>query len=75
MLGEACWLVSSNIKNEGFYNSHGFRSVKDMEFGDAEKPIIVQLVSSLLACLDFDPNTHHNSDGSRAQSLGNGEAH
>ncbi|TEB35776.1 hypothetical protein FA13DRAFT_1378282 [Coprinellus micaceus] len=34
LLGDACWLVSSNIVNEPFYNSHGFKAVSDVIVGD-----------------------------------------
>ncbi|KAJ3525237.1 hypothetical protein NMY22_g10662 [Coprinellus aureogranulatus] len=50
LLGDACWLVSSNIANEGFYNSHGFKGVSDIILGDNnpawdKDPVTVRLVS------------------------------
>ena len=49
MLGEACWLGSSNIANEPFYNSHGFMAVGEAIIGDDDPdwhdaPVIVQIV-------------------------------
>ncbi|EAU84636.1 hypothetical protein CC1G_00155 [Coprinopsis cinerea okayama7 len=49
ILGVACWLESSNIANEPFYNSHGFKSVGNAVVGDqnpdwGEKPVIVQIM-------------------------------
>jgi hypothetical protein len=53
VVGRACWLVSSNISNEGFYNSHGFKSVGEVVLGADnpdwhEGPVRVQVVSDLL---------------------------
>ncbi|KAJ2914545.1 hypothetical protein MD484_g5884, partial [Candolleomyces efflorescens] len=53
-LGQACWLVSSNIVNEPFYNSHGFISVGELLLGNEnpswhEKPVRVQVSSKVLA--------------------------
>jgi hypothetical protein len=50
MFGEACWLGSSNIANEPFYNSHGFYTVGEAIIGNDdpnwhEAPVIVQIVS------------------------------
>ena len=51
MLGVACWLESSNIINEPFYNSHGFKTVGEAIIGDDNptyhgKPFPVQIVRS-----------------------------
>ncbi|KAF9482923.1 hypothetical protein BDN70DRAFT_874337 [Pholiota conissans] len=46
---KAMWLTSSNILNEPFYNSHGFKAVATFYMGDGnpawtEKPIPIQLM-------------------------------
>ncbi|KAF9482926.1 hypothetical protein BDN70DRAFT_874339 [Pholiota conissans] len=47
---KAMWLLSSNILNEPFYNSHGFETVGTFYVGEGnpewtKKPIPVQIVS------------------------------
>ncbi|TFK28898.1 hypothetical protein FA15DRAFT_664997 [Coprinopsis marcescibilis] len=49
MLSVACWLESSNVANEGFYNSHGFYTVGEAAIGDDDptwkgQPVIVQVM-------------------------------
>ncbi|KAJ2914548.1 hypothetical protein MD484_g5882, partial [Candolleomyces efflorescens] len=49
MLGEACWLGSSNIANEPFYNSNGFYAIGEAIIGGDdpnwhEAPVIVQIM-------------------------------
>ena len=51
--GRATYLVSSNILNFEFYNSHGFETVGEVYLGDDnpgwhQEPITVQLVSSII---------------------------
>jgi len=46
------WLVSSNIANTAFYNSHGFQTIALILLGEDNpdwhaEPIVVSLVSSL----------------------------
>jgi hypothetical protein len=47
------WLLSSNIKNNGFYRRHGFEVTAEFVLGDSDpafcgKPVVVQMVRVLL---------------------------
>ncbi|KAF6762188.1 hypothetical protein DFP72DRAFT_878212 [Ephemerocybe angulata] len=47
--GLSSWLVSSNILNEPFYNSHGFKAVGDIHLGEGnlnwnKDPIFFQVM-------------------------------
>ncbi|KDR83930.1 hypothetical protein GALMADRAFT_236428 [Galerina marginata CBS 339.88] len=51
ILGQSAWLVSSNVLNTGFYNSHGFKTVGEAYLGDDNSewhqvPVIIRIVSS-----------------------------
>ncbi|KAF9057978.1 hypothetical protein BJ165DRAFT_1521310 [Panaeolus papilionaceus] len=60
VLRQKSWLTSSNVKNTGFYNSHGFITVKEIILGDDNPnwegpPVVVNLMVRKPAVLPRPP--------------------